>query len=77
MPEAASGLWRSEDMVMLQLHMQREVAHDSVFKLGQLGMFQFLDLNKTVSAFQRDFAQDAMTWNGSFGSWPMRSPRWA
>ena len=58
MPEAASGLWRSEDMVMLQLHMQREVAHDSVFKLGQLGMFQFLDLNKTVSAFQRDFAQD-------------------
>jgi V-type H+-transporting ATPase subunit a len=58
MPEAASGLWRSEDMVQLQIHMQREVAHDSVFKLGQLGMFQFLDLNKSVSAFQRDFAQE-------------------
>ena len=58
MPEAASGLWRSEDMTLLQLHMQREVAHDSVYKLGQLGMFQFLDLNKTTSAFQRDFAQE-------------------
>lgn len=56
--EAASGLWRSEDMVQLQFHMQREAAHDTVLKLGQLGMVQFLDLNSETSAFQRDFAQE-------------------
>ena len=56
--EAASGLWRSEDMSLIQLHMQRECAHDSVLFLGRLGMFQFQDLNKTVNAFQRDFAAE-------------------
>lgn len=56
--EAASGLWRSEDMVMLQLTMQRETAHDTVLKLGQLAKFQFIDLNDGVSAFQRDFVQE-------------------
>lgn len=56
--EAASGLWRSEDMTLLQLHMQRECAHDSVLFLGRLGMFQFQDLNKNVNAFQRDFAAE-------------------
>mmetsp|Transcript_57520 Transcript_57520/g.66005 ORF Transcript_57520/g.66005 Transcript_57520/m.66005 type:complete len:789 (-) Transcript_57520:339-2705(-) len=53
--EAASGLWRSEDMTLVQLHMQREVVHDTVLKLGHLGMMQFQDLNKSVNAFQRDF----------------------
>ncbi|CBZ27319.1 vacuolar proton translocating ATPase subunit A,putative [Leishmania mexicana MHOM/GT/2001/U1103] len=56
--EACSGLWRSEDMVVLSLHMQREVAHDAVLKLGEIGQFQFSDLNKDVSAFQRDFVQE-------------------
>lgn len=56
--EAASGLWRSEDMVMVQLSMQRETAHDTVLKLGQLGQFQFVDLNSDVSAFQRYFVQE-------------------
>ncbi|CAG9574450.1 putative vacuolar proton translocating ATPase subunit A [Leishmania major strain Friedlin] len=56
--EACSGLWRSEDMVVLSLHMQREVAHDAVLKLGEIGQFQFEDLNKDVSAFQRDFVQE-------------------
>ncbi|EAN92926.1 putative V-type proton ATPase subunit a [Trypanosoma cruzi] len=56
--EAASGLWRSEDMTMLQLTMQRETAHDSVLKLGQLAAFQFIDLNGDVNAFQRDFVQE-------------------
>eukprot|EP00758_Cryptobia_borreli_P006417 Tbor_TRINITY_DN5148_c0_g4::TRINITY_DN5148_c0_g4_i1::g.25784::m.25784/K02154/ATPeV0A, ATP6N; V-type H+-transporting ATPase subunit a len=54
--EAASGLWRSEDMKLVQLHMQREAAHHSVLYLGRLGMFEFKDLNKHISAFQRDFA---------------------
>ena len=45
-------------MTLLQFHMQREAAHDSVLKLGQLGMVQFQDLNKSTSAFQRDFAAE-------------------
>eukprot|EP01012_Entosiphon_sulcatum_P002517 TRINITY_DN1053_c0_g1_i1.p1 TRINITY_DN1053_c0_g1~~TRINITY_DN1053_c0_g1_i1.p1 ORF type:complete len:851 (-),score=223.96 TRINITY_DN1053_c0_g1_i1:65-2578(-) len=56
--EAISGLWRSEDMVLLQLHMQREVAHDTVHALGELGAVQFRDLNENVSAFQRLFTND-------------------
>ncbi|KAG8347857.1 putative V type ATPase family [Trypanosoma vivax] len=56
--EAASGLWRSEDMTLLRLTMQRETVHDSVLKLGQLSAFQFLDLNSSTSAFQRDFVQE-------------------
>eukprot|EP00796_Vickermania_ingenoplastis_P009727 gene9727-6815_t len=56
--EACSGLWRSEDMLLLSLRMQREVAHDAVLKLGEVGQFQFEDLNANVSAFQRDFVQE-------------------
>ena len=58
MPEPASGLWRSQDMVLLQLHMQREAAHDTIFKLGQLGCVQFRDMNPGTSAFQRLFTGD-------------------
>lgn len=56
--EACSGLWRSEDMIFLSLQMQRDVAHDAVLKLGEIGQFQFTDLNRSVSAFQRDFVQE-------------------
>ncbi|CCD13526.1 unnamed protein product [Trypanosoma congolense IL3000] len=62
--EAASGLWRSEDMTLLRLTMQRETAHDSVLKLGQLAAFQFIDLNSGVSAFQRDFVQEVRRCDG-------------
>eukprot|EP00667_Euglena_gracilis_P005592 EG_transcript_5630 len=58
MPEPASGLWRSQDMVLLQLHMQREAAHDTILKLGHLGCVQFRDMNPNVSAFQRLFTGD-------------------
>jgi V-type H+-transporting ATPase subunit a len=58
MPEPASGLWRSQDMVLLQLHMQREAAHDTILKLGHLGCVQFRDMNPNTSAFQRLFTGD-------------------
>ena len=58
MPEKASGLWRSQDMVLLHLHMQREAAHDTILKLGQLACVQFRDMNLDVSAFQRLFTPD-------------------
>eukprot|EP00906_Rhabdomonas_costata_P025020 RCo035855 len=58
MPENCSGLWRSQDMVLLQLHMQREAAHDTILKLGHLGCVQFREMNVGVSAFQRMFTND-------------------
>lgn len=45
-------------MVFLSLQMAREVAHEVVLKLGEVGQFQFHDLNSEVSAFQRDFVQE-------------------
>lgn len=42
----------------MSLQMQREVAHDAVLKLGEVGQFQFCDLNTDVSAFQREFVQE-------------------
>eukprot|EP00906_Rhabdomonas_costata_P012111 RCo017309 len=58
MPSSCSGLWRSEDMTLVQLHFQREAAHDVVLRLGRLGCVQFLDMNPSVSAFQRHFTHD-------------------
>eukprot|EP01006_Ploeotia_vitrea_P042674 TRINITY_DN66651_c1_g1_i2.p1 TRINITY_DN66651_c1_g1~~TRINITY_DN66651_c1_g1_i2.p1 ORF type:complete len:842 (+),score=90.96 TRINITY_DN66651_c1_g1_i2:42-2528(+) len=58
MPSPISGLWRSEDMVLMQLHMQREAAHDTILSLGHSGLVEFKDLNTDVSAFQRLFTND-------------------
>lgn len=44
--------------MLLQLHMQREAAHDTILQLGQLGCAQFRDMNSGTSAFQRLFTND-------------------
>jgi V-type H+-transporting ATPase subunit a len=56
--EAASGLWRSEDVTLVRMHMQREAAHMTALKLGKEGIVMFQDLNKNASAFQRDFSHE-------------------
>ncbi len=38
------SLWRSEDMVLLQIMMQKEAAHDSVEELGYMGSVEFVDV---------------------------------
>lgn len=53
-----SGLWRSEDMVRLDLILQREALHDTVLEVGMLGKAQFIDLNEGVTAFARPFTND-------------------
>jgi V-type H+-transporting ATPase subunit a len=45
-------------MVLLQMQMQREVAHDTVLTLGNLGVVQFVDLNKGATAFSRTFTNE-------------------
>lgn len=38
------SLWRSEDMTLIQMTMQREAAHDTVEALGELGLVEFKDV---------------------------------
>jgi len=51
-------LW-SDIVVLVQLMMPAESAHDTVEALGEVGLLQFKDLNKDKSAFQRTFANQA------------------
>jgi len=48
-------LFRSEQMSLVQLIIPTEVAHDTVYELGELGNVQFKDLNPEVNPFQRSF----------------------
>jgi len=42
-------------MQLVQLFVQNEAAHDTVDKLGKLGLIEFRDVKPDVSAFQRNF----------------------
>ncbi|KAI0345052.1 V0/A0 complex, 116-kDa subunit of ATPase [Trametopsis cervina] len=48
-------LFRSDAMSLVQLIVPREVAHDAIAELGELGDVQFKDLNPDVNPFQRSF----------------------
>jgi hypothetical protein len=37
-------IWRSEEMQKVQLFVQIEAAHDTVYELGKLGLIQFIDV---------------------------------
>eukprot|EP01080_Neovahlkampfia_damariscottae_P004645 gene4645-8218_t len=50
------SLWRSEDMILLQLLLQKEAVHDTVSRLGELGFVQFRDLSQHLPAFSRKYA---------------------
>ncbi|KPA84612.1 putative vacuolar proton-ATPase-like protein [Leptomonas pyrrhocoris] len=56
--EGCSGLWRSEDMVRVNIILQREVLHDTMFEVGMLGRVQFLDANEGIAAFARPYTED-------------------
>ncbi|GLT81863.1 hypothetical protein SLE2022_002930 [Rubroshorea leprosula] len=49
-------LMRSEKMTLVQLIIPVESAHRAISYLGELGLFQFRDLNADKSPFQRTFA---------------------
>lgn len=49
------SMFRSEPMSSVELYIPREVAHDTVTELGELGNVQFNDLNPNVNPFQRSF----------------------
>lgn len=52
------SLFRSEEMALCQLFLQREAAFTCVSELGELGIVQFRDLNPDVIAFQRKFVNE-------------------
>jgi V-type H+-transporting ATPase subunit a len=49
-------LFRSEEMMLVQLIIPAESAHDTVTYVGELGLIQFKDLNPDKSPFQRTYA---------------------
>jgi hypothetical protein len=49
------SLWRSEEMVLLQMMMQKEAAHDSVEQLGHLGAVEFIDVRKIIKKVIKPF----------------------
>ena len=59
---AAAGKdpFRSEPMVMVQILMQRDAAHDSVQEIAELGCVEFIDSdsNETKTAFQRPWVTE-------------------
>ncbi|RNF01847.1 putative vacuolar proton-ATPase-like protein [Trypanosoma rangeli] len=56
--EGASGLWRSEDMIRLDIVTQREVLYDTVVSIGLLGKAQFVDVNGSETAFMRPYTTE-------------------
>lgn len=52
------SILRSKPMLLIQLYIQIEAAHDTIDELGKLGLVQFKDLNPDVNAFQRNFVNE-------------------
>jgi V-type H+-transporting ATPase subunit a len=48
-------LWRSEDMTLVQITMQREAAHDTVAAFGDLGLIEFKDVISTLFTNQNSY----------------------
>ncbi|XP_040827053.1 V-type proton ATPase 116 kDa subunit a3 isoform X3 [Ochotona curzoniae] len=57
-PRTMSSLFRSEEVVLVQLFLPTAAAYTCVSQLGELGLVEFRDLNASVSAFQRRFVVD-------------------
>eukprot|EP00210_Caulerpa_lentillifera_P004917 g4693.t1 len=51
-------LWRSEEMQRIRLLIPAEASHATISAIGEASAIQFIDLNRSKSAFQRTFAPE-------------------
>ncbi|GMM46324.1 H(+)-transporting V0 sector ATPase subunit A [Pichia kluyveri] len=54
----SEAIFRSAEMSMIQLYIPNEIARESIYSLGSLGLVEFRDLNKNVNQFQRTFVDE-------------------
>jgi V-type H+-transporting ATPase subunit a len=53
-----SSFLRSEVMSYVQFYIPNEVAKHVVSEMGEIGLIQFVDLNRNLSAFQKSYVQE-------------------
>jgi len=53
-----STFYRSDAMSYVQFYIPNEVAKYVVSEIGEIGLVQFIDLNRNVSAFQKAYVQE-------------------
>jgi len=56
--DTTSTFLRSEVMSYVQMYIPLEVAKHVVSEIGEIGLVQFVDLNRNISAFQRPYVQE-------------------
>ncbi|KAJ9463342.1 Vacuolar proton translocating ATPase 100 kDa subunit [Diplonema papillatum] len=64
--EAASGMFRSQDMKLVSIAFERDRVKKDLLALGSLGVVQFCDMNKDCLSFGKENTRDVRRCEGAF-----------